>query len=130
MQLLVAGGRPATAGRPWRGGPAVADSPESCKSAAEINIGGAITITQRNHVVETLGGNAFDDLIAINGGLAGRTIVLRAANTDHTVIVKDAAMGGNLQLEGDFSLDNSQDSITLFYDGTNWIEKARSNNGS
>jgi hypothetical protein len=69
-------------------------------------------------------------LTTINGGLAGRTIVLRAADTNHTVVLKDAAMGGNLQLEGDFSLNNTQDTITLYHDGTNWLEKARRDNGT
>jgi hypothetical protein len=103
---------------------------ESPTVTLPIDGSGAVTITQRNHVIETNGGAGSSDLKTINGGLAGRTILLRSANSSRNVVLKDAAMGGNLQLEGDFSLNNTQDTITLYYDGTNWLEKARRDNGA
>jgi hypothetical protein len=93
-----------------------------------ISAGGAITLTQRNHVVDTFGAAATDDLDTINGGVTGRTIVLRAANTNRTVVLRDGV--GNLKLESNFSLDNTEDTITLYHDGTNWLEKARRDNGT
>jgi hypothetical protein len=96
--------------------------------AVELTIAnGVITLTQRTHVIDTEADAASDDLATINGGVSGRMIVLRAADTNRTVVLKDGV--GNLKLEGDFSLDNTEDTITLFYDGTNWLEKARRNNG-
>jgi hypothetical protein len=88
-----------------------------------------ITITQRSHMVDT---NLIpgDGLITINGGAVGQTIVLRAASSARTIELLDAATGGNLQLNGNFLLNNAEDSITLYYDGSNWLEKARSDNGA
>jgi hypothetical protein len=91
---------------------------------------GAITLSQRNHVIDTESDAPSDDLTTISGGITGQSIVLRAADTNRTVVLVDGAMGGNLQLKGSFSLNNTQDTITLYYDGTNWLEKARRDNGS
>jgi hypothetical protein len=88
---------------------------------------GTITLSQRNHVVDTESDASSDDLTTINGGIARRAIILRAAHNDRTVVVKDGV--GNLKLETDFALDHTEDTITLFFDGTNWLEKARANNG-
>jgi hypothetical protein len=55
-------------------------------------------------------------------------IILQAAHTDRTVVVKDGT--GNLKLAGDFSLDNTEDTIQLIYNGSNWCEITRSNNGA
>lgn len=89
---------------------------------------GAITITKSYHRIDTEADAASDDLDTISGGTAGDILVLRAENTARTVVVKDGT--GNIQSEGDMSLDNSQDTITLIFDGTNWLETARSNNGT
>jgi hypothetical protein len=97
--------------------------------ALELTIfNGVITLSQRNHVVDTESDASSDNLDTINGGITGRTIVLRAAHTDRTVVVRDVF--GNLKLESDFSLNNTEDTISLFYDGTNWLEKSRQDNGS
>jgi hypothetical protein len=87
---------------------------------------GIITLSQRNHVVDTESDLATDDLTTIYGEIAGQTFLLRAAHDNRTVVVKD---GGNLKLEGDFSLNNTEDTITLYFDGTDWLEKARRDNG-
>lgn len=89
---------------------------------------GAITVTKSYHTVDTEAAAATDDLDTINGGSEGVTLVLRAANSARTVVVKDGT--GNLRLAGDCSLDNAEDTITLIFDGTNWLEVARSNNGT
>jgi hypothetical protein len=56
--------------------------------------------------------------------------VLQAADSGRTVELGDSATGGNLELNGNFLLNNAEDSITLYYDGSKWIEKARSDNGA
>jgi len=89
-------------------------SPTGCKSSYQR--------------VETQGAAATDDLDSIDGGTEGDLIILTAQNDAHTVVVKDTT--GNLRLAGaDMSLDSADDTITLLYDGTNWLEMARSNNG-
>ena len=42
------------------------------------------------------------------------------------IVYKDGT--GNLVLEGDFTADHPNDSITLMYHGTGWFELSRSNN--
>jgi hypothetical protein len=78
--------------------------------------------------IETEGAAATDDVDNINGGTEGDVLVLRAANGDHTVVVKDGT--GNIQCAGDCSLDNAQDTISLIFDGASWVEVSRSNSGA
>ena len=69
------------------------------------------------------------DLDTINGGVvAGQIIVLKAENTARSIVAKDGT--GNLKLSGDFTMDNTEDTLMLVYDGSNWLEVTRSNNGS
>jgi hypothetical protein len=91
---------------------------------------GAITVTGGYHRVDTEADAASDDLVTINGGVDGARLVLRAENASRTVVVKDGT--GNIQCAGDFSLDNTQDTIELIYDGTltAWLEIGRSDNGA
>jgi hypothetical protein len=90
--------------------------------------GGAITISLSYHSLETEGGAGTDDLdtIATTGILNGTLLVLRANSSARTVVVKDET--GNLRLAGDFSMDNSEDTITLLKDGSVWRELSRSDN--
>jgi hypothetical protein len=89
---------------------------------------GVIALSQRNHVVDTESDAATDDLTTINGGIAGRAVILRASHNDRTVVLKTGV--GNLKLEGDFPLNNTEDTIMLSYDGTVWLENSRSDNGN
>ena len=90
-------------------------------------VSGVITITANYHTVDTESDASSDDLTTINGGTTGQLLTLQAADSSRTVVVKD---GTNLKTAGDFSLDNTEDTITLIYNGTNWSEISRSNNGS
>jgi hypothetical protein len=89
---------------------------------------GVITATQTYHRVDTESMDPTDDLVTINGGTEGHILIIRASDTDRTVVVKDGT--GNLQLTADMSLDNTQDTLTMIYDGTNWLEISRANNGA
>ena len=89
---------------------------------------GVITMTKAYHTVDTQSAAASDDLDTINGGSSGDLLVLRAADDARTVVVKDGT--GNIQCAGDCSLDNSQDTIMLIYNGSAWIEISRSDNGA
>lgn len=99
--------------------------------AGELTIAtGAITVTGSYHTVDTEADAASDDLDTISGGADGMMLVLQAENTARDVVVKDGT--GNIQCAGDFTMDNTQDSITLMYSGalSAWVELARSNNGA
>lgn len=80
--------------------------------------------------VDTEAAAATDNLATISGTALrrGQLLVVMAKDTTHTVVCKDGT--GNLQLAGDMTLDNAQDTLTLMYDGSNWVELARSNNGA
>ena len=90
---------------------------------------GSITVTGSYHSVDTEADDATDDLTAIAGGVPGQILVLQAASSARSVVVKDA---GTLLLAGDCTLDNVEDTITLIAntDATAWRELCRSNNGA
>lgn len=87
---------------------------------------GAVTVTGTHHFIDTESDAATDDLTDINGGTAGDIVILRAANNSRDPTLKDGS--GNLRIAGDFTLTNSQDTILLLFDGSNWIELSRSDN--
>lgn len=87
---------------------------------------GIITKTGPFHRVDTESDASTDNLDTINGGSSGDRVVLRAANGLRTVIVKDTV--GNLRLQGDFTMDNGEDTIELIFDVGVWLELSRSNN--
>lgn len=80
-------------------------------------------------VIDTEAAAATDDLDTITAGKNGEIITVRAANTARTVVCKNGT--GNLKLAGsDFSLDNTDDTILLMSNGTNWLELCRASNGA
>ncbi len=91
--------------------------------------GGAISVTKSYHKVDTEADAATDDLVTINGGNVGDRIVLSSTSSARAITLKDITSGGNLQIAGDFSLGNPADTIELIFDGFNWLEISRSNNG-
>ena len=98
-------------------------------STLTISVGGAVTVTDGYHLIDTNAGGATDDLDTINGSIAGKLYLIRAANGARDVVVKNGT--GNIFLAGaDFTLDNTNDTILLFSNGTNLYEVARANNGA
>ena len=91
---------------------------------------GVITVTSQFHRVDTEASAASDDLDTINGGTTGQMLTLTANNTARDVVCKDGT--GNLKLAGDFTLNNTEDTITLIYSGaaSAWKELCRSDNGA
>ena len=101
----------------------------SLAAQTELTIAtGAITVTKSYHSVDTQADAASDELDTISGAAEGDTLILRANDSARTVVAKDGT--GNLQLNGDMTLDNAQDTLTLIFDGANWLEISRSNNGA
>jgi hypothetical protein len=79
----------------------------------------------------TEAGAASDDLdtVTFAGAAIGDMITLTAADSAKTVVCKNGT--GNLQLAGDFSLTNREDTITLIWRGASvggWFEVSRSDN--
>lgn len=91
---------------------------------------GEINVTQSYHRVETESGDGTDNLDTITGGVEGDILVLRAEDSTHDVVVRDASVGDNIQLAGgaNFTLDDADDIIVLIYDGAEWLEISRSTN--
>lgn len=87
---------------------------------------GVITATRSFMTIDTQGGAATDDLDTINGGSEGDILVLISTNNARDITVKDFT--GNIQLNGDFLMDTTGDTLTLIKSSTNWKELSRSNN--
>lgn len=89
---------------------------------------GVITVDRGYHRVDTEGAAATDDLDTINGGSDGQFLVLASVSNARDVVCKDNT--GNMQLAGDMTLANSQDTLTLFYNTalSKWVELSRSTN--
>jgi hypothetical protein len=88
---------------------------------------GAVTVTKSYHSVDGEG-DASDSLDTINGGTEGMRLIIRANHTDRTITVTES---GNCKLAGgSFAMDNTEDTMELIYDGSNWLELSRSDNGA
>lgn len=101
-------------------------------ASTELTISsGAITPTQASHTVDTEADAATDDLSTITGTnfKAGDILVLSAANGSRDVVLK--ASGGNILLTNDvdITLDDTEKTVILRYDGTNWNYVAGAGNG-
>jgi hypothetical protein len=101
--------------------------PINIGTSTELTIAsGAITVTRPYHRVDTESDAAADDLTTITAGAGvteGDLLLLMAENVARVVTVKDQ---GSLLLNGDFALSATDRQILLKYDGTNWVEIARS----
>lgn len=99
-------------------------------SIATVTIAtGAVTVLgaiDGLHKIDTEAAAASDDLDTINGTVPGHIYTFAAVNSSRTVVFKDGT--GNMLLEGDFSADTLQDSITLLDVNGTLVELARSNN--
>ena len=59
---------------------------------------------------------------------AGQLLILNSEDAGRVVTVKNGS--GNIVLAGsDFVMDSPDDRLMLIYDGTNWVELSRSDNG-
>jgi hypothetical protein len=96
--------------------------------------GGIITLTSAQHYVALNGqADTDDELTGINktgGGYLdnGHVVVLSGvAGLDHVITLVDS---GNFRLQGVFSINNENDTITLIQRSEGvWVELTRANNG-
>jgi hypothetical protein len=93
-------------------------------------IAGVVEVTHSYHTIDTESNIGTDNLDIISGGdVAGQILIIRAADNDRTVVVRDDS--GNVQLYGtdNFEMDHGNDTLILIYDGTSeWLELSRSDN--
>jgi len=85
-----------------------------------------VTISQSWHKLVATAGAQNRRLEIINGGETGDVLILqRDPSSTEIALVVDGA--GNILSAGNFGMDSNRDSITLLFDGANWIELSRSN---
>lgn len=92
-------------------------------------VSGAITIPRgaRYIGVDTEAAAATDDLDTLNGGAyIGQQVTLVTTSNARDITVKDNT--GNIRCGGDRLLDNTDDTITLIWNGTVWKEVSYANN--
>ncbi len=90
---------------------------------------GVVSVTSSFHGIATEDGAASDNLATINATVVDTSgiLIIRAASGASTVVVKDNS--GNLDLNGDFSMDDARDMMMLIsVDGVSWTELSRSDN--
>lgn len=88
---------------------------------------GEITPTGYYHTVDTEGDAATDDLVNIIGGVEGQRLLLRAASSSRTVVLKNST--GNLRIGADITLDNGFDVVELLcIGGSFWVAISFANN--
>lgn len=92
--------------------------------------GGSITATGNNMVVDTEAAAASDDLDTIVGGVEGSFLLISAANSARTVVIKNGT--GNIFCGADISLDNALDVVMLVKkaNSSNWYAVAFNSNGA
>lgn len=98
-------------------------------TSSELTIStGSITVVRSYHTVDTESDAATDDLdtIVLTGVSDGALLILSAANTGRTVVVKHGT--GNILLDGglDYSLDDTEKRIVLQRSGSSVVEICRS----
>lgn len=104
-------------------GPMDFDQVPNITAATELTIAsGAITPIYASHTVDTEADASTDDLVTITATnfKAGDRLMLSASNGARDVVLK--ASGGNLLLPNDLdiTLDDTEKTVILRYDGTNW----------
>lgn len=101
-------------------------------TSSELTVAtGAVTVTRTHHSIDTESDAASDDLDTITATSVNTDtiLILKAADATRTVVVKDGT--GNIKLAGnvDYSMDDDEKRLVLMYDGTSWVELARSSVG-
>lgn len=92
------------------------------KDPTELTIsGGAITVTQSRHSIDTQNDDGTDDLVTINGGEDGQILILNTENSARDVTLKHGT--GNILISGgDYTMDSAYNIVMLIYTGTYWMK--------
>ena len=102
-------------------------------SGSTVSISGAgsvISVSDRSYIrITSTGANTMTNPLT-QGLVQGQVLVIEfAGSTNSATFTDDAALsgGGNIRLNGNFTM-NQYDSLTLIWNGTDWVETARSSN--
>ena len=102
------------------------------ESGAVLTIAaGVVTVTASHHRVDTEGGAGSDNLDTMNGAVAnGHMLVIQPEDSVRTIVVTHGV--GNILLDGqvNYTMDNANDTLHVRWDGTNWTEIGRGDNGA
>jgi len=93
-------------------------------ASVELTIAaGSVAKTKAYHDIDVEGGvAATDDLDTITGGTEGDVLFLRAENAARTIVLKDGAGAGKLDLRGnDIYLTDINQFVLLQHNGTEWV---------
>jgi hypothetical protein len=92
--------------------------------------GGTVALTQSYHTIDTEGDASTDNLTHLTGGTWGQILIIRAANYNRTVVVKNDPTQSqySIMCGTDFSLTSDADTMTLLSTGWSWVELSRSDN--
>lgn len=97
--------------------------------SSELTIAsGAVTATRSHHTIDTEADASSDDLDTITASSVstGALLIIRAADAGRTVVVKHSTDNILMGDDADFTMDDADKRLVLQYDGTNWVEIARS----
>ena len=100
----------------------------STQNSAQVIASGVITASNGWISVDTEALAATDNLNTINGGQNLQRIILTAASSTRTVVVKHGTGNIYLNAAADFSLDHNRDTIELIQQNGVYVELSRSNN--
>ena len=92
-------------------------------AATELTIsGGAVTLTQGYHTIDTENDDPSDILDTLSASPAGNIVFLQPANSARTIVVEHGT--GNIFLKSgvDLVLDSTDKVVMLFHNGTNWVD--------
>lgn len=92
--------------------------------AGELTIAsGAITVTSAGlyYTIDTEGDAATDDLVTINGGGDGQSLLIRTENSSRDVVIKTS--GNIVSSLGEFTLSANTNPVQMIYDGllSKWV---------
>jgi hypothetical protein len=97
------------------------------QAAVQSITDGATSIAATNliqQVVSSAGANA--TATGIDAGTTGQLLIIKGTNAVSTVTISD---GGTSKIGGAAVL-GANDTLTVYFDGTNWVELARATNGA
>ena len=88
--------------------------------------GGVVTVTQTQHLIDTEGAAASDDLDTVTGGEAYPVLILRPASGARTVTLKHGTGNLSCELQQNVSLADVTDVAMLVWNGTGYTVTAYS----
>ena len=87
----------------------------------------AATVTGSYHLIAGEGATN-DTLSTLSGGTIGDILIISPSSNTVDIIISDGV--DNIQTSAAYTMNHTTDTLTLLYDGSNWLETARADNGT